>query len=295
MHRPLFYDKYVRRHGQNERLVDRQSIVSDESIMIFAMFAFSARFSKAAYFDGTDPTTRGEVFAERAAVIKDPIIRTVEEPSLEFVKGCVLLSCHCLTAGQMSTGAILTSVCVRLAYNLGLNDIDGDQINEDGTVDENDLDDSEAWVCKEELRRVWWAISDLDTFVSTILCQPFGIERRNMRVLLPVSDFLWFERLPTKSSVLLLQPSQTWRSLKGSPHQSGRAWYLVSNHLSSCIADAARLPSRTSSDQIDELESALSCLKLALPANFQLQDLHIDATNFADSNWIISTLLMILA
>jgi len=294
MHRPSFYKKYMRRHGQSDRLVDRQSIEPDESIMIFAMFAFSARFSKAAYFDGTDPVTRGDTFAERAAVIKDPIIRTVEEPSLKFVKGCVLLSCHCLTAGQISTGAILTSVCVRLAYNLGLNDIDEDQINEDGTVGENEFDDPEAWIRKEELRRVWWAISDLDTFVCTMLCQPYGIERRSMRVLLPVSDLLWFEGLPTKSSILLLQPSQTWKSLQNAPHQSARAWFLVSNHLSSCIADAARRPSRTSSDQVAELESALSCLKLALPANFQFKDLHIDATNFADSNWIISTHLMIL-
>lgn len=295
MHRPSFYEKYMRRHGQQERLVNRQGMLPDESIMIFAMFALSARFSKAPFFQGTDPVTRGLAFAERAAVIKDPIIRSVEEPSVEFLKGCVLLASHCLTAGQISTGALLTGVCVRLSYNLGLNDIDEDQINEDGTVDEIDLDDSEAWIRKEELRRVWWAISDLDTFVCTVLCQPYGIERRNMRVLLPVSDFWWFEGLPTKSSVLLSQPSQTWKSLQGSPDQSARAWYLVSNHLSSCIADAARRASRTSPDQVIELESALSCLRLALPPTFQLKDLHIDATNFAESNWIIATHLMILA
>lgn len=295
MHRPSFYEKYTRCHGQNDRLVDRQSILPDESIMIFAMFALSARFSKASYFDGTDAVTRGNIFAERAAILKDPIIRTVEEPSIEFVKGCVLLSCHCLAAGHISSGAILTSVCVRLAYNLGLNDIDEHQINEDGTVCENDLEDLEVWIRKEELRRLWWAISDLDTFVCTISCQPYGIERRNMRVLLPVSDWSWFGGPRIKPSILLLQPSQTWKSLQSSPHQSARAWFLVSNHLSSCIAEAARRPSQTSPDQVGELESALRCLMLALPVEHQLKDLHVDATNFGDCNWIISTHLMILA
>ena len=295
MHRPSFYEKYTRRHGQHDGLVDRQVISTDESIMIFAMFALSARFSKASYFDGTDAVTRGNIFAERAAVLKDPIFRTVEEPSIEFIKGCVLLSCHCLAAGQISSGAILTSVCVRLAYNLGLNAIDEDQINEDGTVCDTDLEDLGAWTRKEELRRVWWVISDLDTFVCTILRQPYGIERHNIRVLLPVSDISWYEGPATKSSTLLLQPSQTWKSLQSSPHHSARAWFLVSNHLSSCIAEAARCPSRTSPDQVAELESALRCLTLALPVSYQLKDLHIDATNFEDSNWIISTHLMILA
>lgn len=295
MHRPSFYQKYLGHHGQQERLVNRRDMQPDESIMIFAMFALSARFSKAPFFEGTDPVTRGLVFAERAAVIKDPIIRSVEEPCVEFLKGCVLLASHCLTSGQISTGALLTGVCVRLAYNLGLNDIDEDQIREDGTVDEIDLDDPDVWVRKEELRRVWWAISDLDTFVCTVLCQPFGIERRSMRVLLPVSDFWWFEGIPTKSSALLPRPSQTWKSLQSSPDQTARAWYLVVNHVSSCIADAARRACRTSPSQVMELESALSCLRLALPASFQLKDLHIDATNVAESNWIIATHLMMLA
>lgn len=293
MHRPSFYHKYMRRRGQKGCLVERQHILPDESIMIFAMFALSARFSRAEYFEGTDPVNRGDAFAEHAAVIKDPLIRTVEEPSIEFLKGCVLLCCHSLTAGQISNGALLTGVCVRLAYNLGLNDIDDDQIDEDDNFRENSLD-AKAWLHKEELRRVWWAISDLDVFVCTITCQPFGIERSTMRVLLPVSDASWYFGLATKASILRLQPSQTWKSLRDSPQQSARNWFLVSNHLAACIADATRCPSRTSPDQIIEFEGALSCLKLMLPASFQMKDLQIDPKNFAEGNWIISTHLMLM-
>lgn len=295
MHRPSFFNRYIRRHGQESRLVDRQSLPPDHTIMIFAIFALSARFSKAPYFDGTDPVTRGATFAERAAIIKDPILRTVEEPSIELLKGCVLLASQCLTAGQMSTGAILLSVCVRYAYNLGLNDLDDDQICEDGTVEIDNADDPEAWIRKEELRRVWWTISDLDTFLCTVSSHPFGIDRQSMRVLLPVSDHSWFEGVPTKSSVLLLHPLQTWKSLQHSATQPARAWFLISNQLSSSVADAARRPSGTPPEQVAELENALGCFKMALPASFQLKQLHVDDGNFVESHWIISTHLMILA
>jgi hypothetical protein len=295
IHRPLFYQRYEQRKGQTECLVDRDKITPTESIMIFAMFALAARFSTAAFFEASDPVVRGDVFAERAAVIKDPILRTVEEPSLEMMKGCVLLACYCLTAGRLPSGAVLTSACVRMAYNLGLNAIDEDQIRDDGTVDEIDLQSPEDWIHKEELRRLWWAITDLDTFVCTLSCQPYGVDRRRMRVLLPVSDTSWYEGVPMRSSALLFDSRQTWKTLHGLPHQSGRNWFLVSNHLIFCIAEAALQPSRLSEDQLTELESALSCLRLALPANFQLKTLFIDANNIAEGNWIISTHLMVLA
>ncbi|RVX74537.1 hypothetical protein B0A52_01663 [Exophiala mesophila] len=295
MHRPSFFNRYIRRHNQQDRLVEPQSLPTDHIIMMLSMFALSARFSKAACFDGIDPVTRGIAFAERAAVLKDPIIRTVEEASTELLKACVILASHCLTAGQMASGAVLLSVCVRFAYNLGLNDLDDEQICEDGTVENDDLDDSEAWVRKEELRRVWWAISDLDTFLCTVSSHPFGLDRQSMRVLLPVSDELWFKGVPTKSSVLLLHPSQIWKSLQNSNTQPARTWFLMSNQLSSSVADAARRPSNTSPEQVAELESALGCFKMAMPASFQLKQLHFDDSNFAECHWILSTHLMIMA
>lgn len=293
MHRPSFYDKYMQRCGQHGCLVSRQSVSADESIMIYAMFALTARFSKADFFGDTDVVDRGETFAAKAAVIKDPLLRTLEEPSLDFLKGCLLLSCHSIAAGQISAGALLTAACVRMAYSLGLNGIDDDHFEDDGTYIEKNLD-SEAFVHREDLRRVWWALSDLDTFVCTISCQPFGIERRNMRVLLPVSDVSWFSGRATRSPVMRLQPSQIWKTLQDPTPQPARNWFLVSNHLASCIADTARWPSRPTLDQITELEGSLSCLRLMLPTDFQLRHLQIDAQNFVEGNWIISTHLMFM-
>jgi hypothetical protein len=296
MHRPLFYKNYCSTEPQM-RVVGSRAAGPHAAYMINGIFALAARFSTAEIFKDTAPLERGDVFAERAAVIKDPIIKNIDEPSLEFLKGCILLAFYNLTAGQVAAGSVLTSVCVHYAYDMGLNEIDEDQIDDEGggTINENDPQDIDAWISREELRRLWWIIWDMDTFVATLSCLPYGIARGEMKVFLPVSDYHWFAGIPVRSSVLMHTPANVWKSLRGSPNQFPRAWYLVANYLMSCIADAGRQPSRTSPETQAELESALCCLKLALPTEFQLRSLCLDQESFVEGNWIISIHLMILA
>lgn len=234
---------------------------------------------------------RGDVFAERAAAIKDPILKVVEEPTVDFVKGCVMLAFYNLTAGKAGPGAMLTSLCVRFAYDLGLDAIDEDDHDHLVVTPE----DVNAWVSKEELRRLWWTIYELDCAVSTFSCQPYGIERGGIKTFLPVWDHHWFNGLPIGSAYLSQTSSEVWKSLQGSPNQSPRAWYLVTNYLKSCLADAARQSRRQTPENQAEFETALACLKLSLPTNFQLRCFNIDDSNFGDGNWIISTNFMILS
>ncbi|EXJ63277.1 uncharacterized protein A1O5_11598 [Cladophialophora psammophila CBS 110553] len=290
LHRPLFYQKYVRVESHYGRVVGRQSVSDHDAILINCVFALAARFSKASFFCSTDPVLRGEAFAERAAAIKDPIIKVIEEPSLEFVKGCALLAFYNICAGHAAPGSLLVSVCVRFAYDLGLNEIDEEDQTNCGTEDGQD-----AWIQKEELRRLWWVIYELDCFVSTVSCQPYGIERGEIKVLLPVSDHHWFSGCPAGSSYLIQSPGTVWKSLEGSENQSPRAWYLVTNYLKSCFADTARQPKRNTPETQTALEMDLACLKHALPADFQLRSVNMAEHNFGDCNWIISTHFMILS
>ncbi|KIX97419.1 uncharacterized protein Z520_06871 [Fonsecaea multimorphosa CBS 102226] len=291
LHRPLFYQRYVRNEGCCAQVVGREHVCDDDAILINGIFALAARFSKASFFSDTDPIMRGDIFAERAAALKDLALKAIEEPSLELVKGCVLLAFYNICAGHAAPGSLLVSVCVRFAYDLGLNEIDEDDKVFSGAEGE----DQDAWIRREELRRIWWVIYELDCFVSTLSCQPYGIERGEIRVLLPVPDHEWFNGLPVGSSHLIQSPGAVWTSLAGSKNQSPRAWYLVANYLKSCIADAARQSKRNTSDLQAALEMDVACLKHALPAGFQLREMNMNENNFGGSNWIVSTHFMILS
>lgn len=295
IHRPMFYNKYVRINGERRQIAPSQSLEPDDALMITGMFALAARFSTSETFSKVSPLTRGKLFADRAAVLYDSIMRAVQEPSTSLVKGIVFHAFYYLTGGHAIQGAVLTGICVRLAFDLGLDEVDTDLLNEDGNLDKKDCGNVDEWIQREDLRRLWWIIYDLDTFVATISCRPYGIARQRMKVLLPVSDQHWFNGVPTISVTLLSSPGSTWKSLAGSPNQSARAWYILSNHLMSSLADVARRPSQVPMDTRAELESEVSCLKLALPDEFQLRLLHIDEDNFTEGHWIISTHLMILA
>ena len=285
----------MRREGQTSTIVSRSVVPNDDAFMLYGMFAIGARFSTSPYFQSMDPVDRGEVYANRAAVLKDTIIKKIQQPTLEFLKGCVILAFYCFTAGQIGPGSVLTSVCIRFAYDLSLDEIDEDQMNDDGSLNKEIFDRSvDSWVRKEELRRLWWSIWELDTFAATLSCQPYGIERGEMKVLLPVPNDNWFSGLPMRSAFINHRPETVWKSLQGSPNQSARSWFLLANYLMSCIAFAGRQSSRSSTSTKPGLETAVCNFKLSLPVKFQLRSLFLDKNNFEEGNWIISTHLMII-
>ena len=300
LHSPRFYERYTRTEDGCGRMIGRQNVNSHEAVLILVVFALAARFSKASVFAGTEPSMRGDMFASRATILKDHEIKDIREPSVELVKVCILLAFHTLGAGQTSTGALLVSVCVRFAYDLeldGIDDVDDvvEGMSNKSLVQGGESDEVEAWVDKEDLRRVWWAIFELDTFASTLSIQPYGSERGEFKVLLPVSDEHWFQCRPIASAHLNQCPGTIWKSLERSDNQTPRAWFLVTDYLKSCLADATRQTKRNQMEMRDQLEKDLTCLKLAYPTNFQLSLVSMDDTNFGELNWILSTHLMVLA
>ncbi|KIV95043.1 hypothetical protein PV10_02749 [Exophiala mesophila] len=289
IHRPSFYQKFMTSELGTKSLTESTNCTDDAIFMINAIFSLSARFSKNPILCNESNLTRGNSFATAAASVKEAVMKNIETPSLDFVKGCILLAFYHLNSGELSLGSPLTSVCVRFAYDLGVDGVDG--------ISSSDADTyPEAWIQREELRRIWWSIWELDTFVATLSRQPYAIARGPMDVFLPVSDDDWFSGIPTESQVLDHRLSSLWRSLENSKNQCHRAWFLISNYLMSCAALAGRQTSyKTSPSQTADLQTALCCLKLAIPTNFHLHDLYMDKSNFVNGNWIVSTHLMIIA
>jgi hypothetical protein len=290
-HRPRFYAQLAQRPAE-----ERFTALSIESAFILnGMFALAARFSTSGFFSGIPVKERGDGFALQAQSLYQDCIRAseLEIPSLAYLQGAILLNFYQSVSGPNARTWVLTGLCCRLAYDLGLNTLDDDILGKSQTK-EVQWSSVEDWVQREELRRAWWSVWELDTFSSTLSCRPFTIDRNRMQVLLPAPDKEWFSETPIASAGIGSTPLSAWKSLQGSPNQDVRAWFLVCNFL---MELAHEMSQKTSiSPQVKrDMESALSCFALVLPGEFHLSSgsLIFDEENYTKSNWIIATNLML--
>lgn len=131
-------------------------------------------------------------------------------------------------------------------------------------------------------------------FASTILRRPHTIDKSQINVLLPVSDTQWFSGVPLASDFLIPDPFNIWKSLRDSPNQDVRAWFLLSSILMATARDLAQRHQTTAED-VEEFASSLTCFGLLLPAKYHLSSdqLIFDSENFGASNWIIQIALML--
>ncbi|OAP58469.1 hypothetical protein AYL99_07559 [Fonsecaea erecta] len=285
LHRPRFLARF-----EKALLVDgdvMKGFSVDESLLFYSIFAMSARFSNHPVFADTPPSKRGHEFALRARDCYAQA-RLIRAPTLTYLQGCILLAYYFYTSGPTHQGWILIGVCVRLAYDLGLSEIDDD--------DWNPLTPMDA-VEREECRRSWWAVWELDTFASTVSRHPYSIDRKRMAVALPISDEAWFAEMQVSSAQLNMLPGQSWRSLQGCSNQDERAWFLVANHFMATVHDRLQQRQDITSDEKLTLENEICCFKLALPASLRLdaETLSFTPTTFARCNWVIGTHLMLMA
>lgn len=255
-------------------------------LILYSMFALSARFSRTHLLASVRPLDRDKQFvtAARQAYFE---LRALLEPNLAYLQGCILLAFHAYTAELDSRAWILTGVCVRLAYDLGLAEIDDDSFDEGPGCDP---------VTKEEMRRAWWLVWELDTFGSMVSRRPFAVDRHHFTVHLPIADADWFSENIVQSSPLTTPLSEAWRSLQDSENQDPRAWFLVTNHLLSLLFKRLQRTRKGSKDCLTEFEIAFNCLKLSLPASFHILSYppSFEPKNFAAGNWIMGTHLMLM-
>lgn len=285
LHRPRFHARYGSKLLADGDVMKGLSV--DESILFYSIFAMSARFSTHPQFADIPAKQRGQDWAERARDVYTQA-RSLRTPTLTYLQGCILLAFYFYTSGPTPQGWILIGVCVRMAYELRLSEID----------DANWAPHAPAgFVEKEEMRRAWWLVWELDTFASTVSRNPYAIDRKRMSVLLPISDEAWFAAVDVPSAELNLRPGQSWRSLHGSANQDERAWFLVSNSLMATIHDRLQQKQEVSVDEKLTLENEVCCFKLALPASLRLDidTLAFTQSTFARCNWVIGTHLMLMA
>ena len=290
LHRPRFYARYMTEDGQTLRSLHGYTVA--EALLLHGMFALAARHSSSRELEATSPPDRGMRFITTAALIYEKARLEIEEPDLVYLQACILLAFERYTAGPCHRGWILSGTCVRIAYDLGLCDID----EEDDTTSAETLD-PEQWSRKEEMRRAWWHSWELDMFGSCMSRRPSMTDRRRMAVLLPVSDEAWYAGRPVASAVLRKDPSEAWKSLIGCPNQDARAWFIVANYLMTIPIDILQGGEPIPEAKCQVLANSIACFSLALPPHLRLSSpsFRFDDSCFAQSNWIIGIHIMMVS
>lgn len=229
---------------------------------------------------------RGFPFADKARAIYDQFVKSEEKPSLRFLQGVILLAFYDLTSKPSFQGWLTTGSCCRIAYSLCLHQIDK-------TPPADERQSTHTWLEKEEKRRAWWAIYEMDNFASISASRPFNIDSSRMSVFLPVSDSAWFSNCQTSSAPLSAQ-GFWWKSLSDCENQCPYAWYLVCSALVRAAYDEFEKREH-SVQEVRILQSAVHCFSLGLPPIFR--SLHgnflVGDQNFADKNWVICTLILL--
>ena len=294
LHKPQFMTDYTANadllfHDYHD-IHDHDQTTLEKFFLIQNMLALAARFSTSPYFQDVAPVDRGIKFADKAKLLYRESLSTIQTPTLEYLQGCTLLAFYLYLSGPDSQGWLMIGTCSRLAYDLAIDKVDS-KANK-GANSETALE----WRKREELRRVWWAVWELDTFASAISCRSHTIDRTKAAVMLPVSDENWFSDTPVESVIIDPDPLHAWHSLRDCPNQDERAWFLLSNYFLLISHDLAQQQTPTPED-IRNIDKAVACYVLLLPLQFHLDsDLdHIafNAANHTKYNWIICTNLMI--
>lgn len=163
-----------------------------------------------------------------------------EPPSLCILQALIIATHLQLTQGVRGKAWRSLGMCIRLAYELDLHLVDS-------SCEEPDDLGVEQWCWREEKRRAWWAIWEMDVFASTIRRNPPAIDWSQIETLLPVEDEHWFDGRPRPSCFMERDPIRRWKSLHECGNQSPKAWFLVVNSLmkdAQIISSPRSIPNR---------------------------------------------------
>lgn len=265
------------------------SLDMETSFVLHGMLALSSRFSRSSFFQDLPSADRGKQFGTKAIAIYHASLRSFGKPTLRYLQGCILLAFYLYSSGPDSQAWLMVGTCSRLAYDLGLNKVD-EQVDDGASCPLS----PHEWSDKEELRRAWWGVWEMDTFASAVSCRPHTIDSTKMEVKMPVSDCSWFADSPIQSTIIDPDPLKAWYCLRNCENQNEWAWFLVINYL---LVVACNMGQERTHDpqKVQDIENAVACYALLLPQRFHLQSgsLTFSPTDFVRSNWIISTNIML--
>ncbi|KEF55547.1 uncharacterized protein A1O9_08297 [Exophiala aquamarina CBS 119918] len=278
LHAPHFRDFLHERLGPHDNAL--AGLTADEAFLLTSIFALASRFIYPASLQGAPCSRLEEAYVAKAREYYTNC-RDMDTHTFTYLQGCTALAFYFYSSGLSAQGWILVGVCVRVAYDLGLSELDG-------ALD--DPDSENDWILTEERRRTWWLIWELDSFGSYVSRKPFAIDRSAFSVFLPVADEYWFSGQRVASTRLPAGPEGSWAALRASPNQSERAWYLAAADIMSQSAECLQQRSKVKSQRLCMLKNEISCLRLSLPPNFRLStDYMSSSAPRCRSNWIIGT------
>ncbi|KAF2845807.1 hypothetical protein T440DRAFT_522385 [Plenodomus tracheiphilus IPT5] len=284
----LHKTRFLRRYGvhlcNDDPFTD---LASDEAFLLSTAFALAARYSSHDSLVKTPAVDRGHKFFETAGDYLSKC-RALTSPTLAYLQGTIMYAFYYYNRGVFLQGWVHAGICVQLAYELGLENMD----DEDSSAPQD-----MTWSEREEMRRAWWLVWELDMFGSIVSSRPVMIDCMRMSVLLPVSDEQWFSDVEIASARLLSDPGTCWKSLNRTENQSARAWFLVANHLMSQVQSSRQRKDGISPEMQIRLENDISCMRLALPPSMSLEADHTNSNpaSMHDRNWVIGTHLMLLS
>lgn len=239
LHRPSFLKRLYNKTLLND---------SCTSVLLHAMYALAARFtddSRVHDYDvslvqtvtGSDtihrPDTlqiqrlkcseRGKGFMRCAGILLQKELNEFDEnPELDtnvplglrltLIQAITMLSHAELISGAINRASSLISTSVRMAYDLALDRVDA---VENARKDSCNLNSDGGL---EGLRRVWWCLWELESFVCSLRGHPRTINTGRCRTKLPVDDVDWLEDHNISSVFLpssLDEWQQSWRPEQG--------------------------------------------------------------------------------
>ncbi|KAL5085110.1 hypothetical protein Trisim1_010898 [Trichoderma cf. simile WF8] len=189
-----------------------------------------------------------------------------DKPSILLIQGAILLSYAELSRGAVHRAHSLISKCVRAAYDAGLDRIDSAENLQ--SVDSILYHQTTDWR-KEELRRAWWCIWELESFVCNILCRTQITNLTNCQTKLPMDDMDWSEGTETPSYFLPSSFEQWSRLDIESPRISIVAHRIVALHFLLAIVGLEGKESSDLSTAYSEIERCVTIWRKWLPPEFK--------------------------
>lgn len=150
-----------------------------------------------------------------------------DEPlPLVLLQTLILVTHWFLIEGVRGRAWRYLGICVSSAYELNLHLVDSKH-----SPSNADVSDVRLWCEKEERRRAWWAIWEMDVFASVIRRCPTIINWSQNETWLPVDDEKWFRGEFQQSCLLEVKPGLRWKTLQATGNRSPKAWFIVINAL----------------------------------------------------------------
>ncbi|KAF9890054.1 hypothetical protein FE257_006734 [Aspergillus nanangensis] len=286
LHRPKILAEFLTRNPSDE--LRHQDLDFESALLLNSMFALSARFSERGQSRSCDPLLRGEQFAKAAQALYDSRQQDPDEPplSMRYLQGFILVTFYRMTVRPSYQAWIGIGICSRLAHALSIHEVDRN-------TEPHQRPTAQDWVDREEKRRAWWIIYEMDNFASYISGRPFSIDSSRADVLLPISDAAWFECHPAPSGFISTKGVATaWRSLVDSGNQDAYAWFLISSYLCRIAQEEADKRHPTPAG-LSIVQSAIQCFLLSLPPCLRLSRQGFRSHSFRDANWVGSIHLLI--